>query len=78
MNSMKAENKWQMVEERQAELRRLTEEAWNKNEWELAALGERTLRTVEQSKTASVILRETMEALNQELDRISPDHGSRT
>lgn len=52
MNSMKAKDTWQMVEQKLQELRKLTEEAWGKEEWELAALGERTLNTVEQSKMA--------------------------
>lgn len=67
---MKAENKWQLVKEKQEELRKLTEEAWGKDEWELAALGERTLRTVEQSKAAAGTLRDVMAALNRELERI--------
>ena len=73
---MNHEDKWQMVEEKQEELRRLTEEAWKKNEWELAALGERTLRTVERSKAASGVLKEAMQALHQEIGRIPPDYDS--
>ncbi len=78
MSGAKGKDKWQMVEEKQEELRRLTEEAWKKNEWELAALGERTLRTAEQSRKASGALKEAMKALNQELGRIPPDYGSCT
>ena len=67
---MKIEKKWQLVRVKQEELRRLTEEAWGKGEWELAALGERTLRTVEKSRAASDTLRDNMAALNHELGRI--------
>lgn len=66
----KAEGKWQLVKEKQEVLRKLTEEAWGKDEWELAALGERTLRTVEQSKVAADTLRNEMAALNHELGKI--------
>lgn len=67
---MKAENKWQLVKEKQEVLRKLTEEAWGKDEWELAALGERTLRTVDQSKVAADTLGNEMAALNYELGRL--------
>ena len=47
MNSMKTDHKWLMVAEKKEVLRELVEERWEKEDWELAALGERTLRTVE-------------------------------
>ncbi len=53
-----ANNKWQLVEEKLEELRRLVEENWAKGEWELAVLGESTIRTVEQSKAAAVEMRQ--------------------
>ena len=61
---------WALVAEKQAELRRLTEENWNKGEWELAALGERVLRTVEDSTSASEQLHYNMAALNHEVSRL--------
>ena len=71
-------DKWQLVKEKQAELNRLTEEAWQKGEWELAALGERTLRTVEQSKSASDNLRDAMTALNLELGKLGRQYNHPT
>lgn len=43
---------WDLVEMRMAELRVLTNANWKNSEWELAALGERVLRTVEMAITA--------------------------
>ena len=66
---------WKTVEEKQEELRGITEEAWRKEEWELATLGERTLRTVEQSKAEAEevkvkvkVLKETIETFKRELE----------
>ncbi len=44
---MKGNDKWQIIEEKLGELRRLVEENWNKGEWQLAVRGESTIRTVE-------------------------------
>ncbi len=55
---MKGSDKWDMVEEKLEELRRLVEENWDKKEWELAVLGEGTIRTVEQSKAAAAEMRQ--------------------
>ncbi len=54
---MKTSDKWQAVEEKLEELRRLVEEAWEKGEWEQAIRGENTIRIVEQSKAAVEELR---------------------
>ncbi len=54
---MKTSDKWQAVEEKLEELRRLVEEAWEKGEWEQAIRGEHTIRIVEQSKAAVEELR---------------------
>ena len=67
---MNVSDKWQLIKEKQVELSRLTEEAWQKGEWELATLGERTLRTAEQSKSASDNLEKAMTALNLELSKL--------
>ena len=61
---------WDLIAQKQAELRRLTEENWKKGEWELAALGERTLRTVEESVAASTSLRSNMAGLNYQMGRL--------
>jgi hypothetical protein len=50
--------RWQAVEEKLKELQNLVENNWDKGEWELAVLGESTLRTVEQSKTAAANMRQ--------------------
>lgn len=54
---MSSKHKWQEVEEKVDELRGLVDQAWQKGEWELAILGESTLRAVEQSKTAVELLK---------------------
>ena len=55
---MKGSDKWHVVEEKLEELRRLVEENWDKEEWELAVLGESTIRTVGQSKMDAAEMRE--------------------
>ncbi len=60
-----------MVEEKKEVLRTLTEEGWNKGDWELAALGERTLRTVEQSEAILELLKAKAEALERQLKHSS-------
>jgi hypothetical protein len=54
---------WQQVDEKLAELRRLTNNWWANEEWELAALGERTIKTVEASRSASAEMRVNMAGL---------------
>jgi hypothetical protein len=58
-----ANDTWQQVDEKLAELRRLTNEWWANEEWELAALGERTIKTVEASRSASAEMRVNMAGL---------------
>ena len=55
---MKESDKWQIIEGKLGELRRLVEENWNKGEWQLAVLGESTIRTVEQSKAFAEEMRQ--------------------
>ncbi len=55
---MKESDKWQIIEEKLGELRKLVEENWNKGEWQLAVLGESTIRTVEQSKVSAEEMRQ--------------------
>ena len=49
---------WCLMEAKLEELRRLTNRQWANEEWELAALGERTIKTVRASRQASDELRE--------------------
>ncbi len=53
---MSTKQTWQVVEEKLEELRRLVDGSWEKGEWELAVLGESTIRTVEESKAAVELL----------------------
>ena len=54
---MNTKETWDLIKEKQEELRQLTDQNWRNGEWELAALGERTLRTVSQSAEASRTMR---------------------
>ena len=67
---MNGSDTWKLVQEKQVELRRLTEANWKNGEYELAALGERTLRTVEQSAEAVNALRKAMTGLHYECRRL--------
>ena len=58
-----SQNAWMQVNEKLTELRRLTDEWWANEEWELAALGERTIKTVEQSRSASAEMQVNMAGL---------------
>ena len=58
MNIMEGSDKWQVVQEKLEELRRLVEENWDKGEWQLAVLGESTIRVVEQSKASAKEMRQ--------------------
>ncbi|MBN2238688.1 MAG: hypothetical protein JW712_02855 [Dehalococcoidales bacterium] len=44
---------WQVVREKQEELKRLVDENWRNGEYHIAAIGERTLRTVNGSLASS-------------------------
>jgi hypothetical protein len=67
---------WKLVQEKQVELRQLTDANWKNGEWELAALGERTLRTVEHSTVAVNMLRRNMLALNREVNRLEQQNAA--
>jgi len=62
-----------MIEGKMLELRILTNANWNNSEWELAALGERVLRTVEMAKAESEKLREDAETLQQSVDNLKKE-----
>ncbi len=56
MDTKRTQETWQAVEEKEAELRRLMEEAWSNGEWEKAISGERTLKAVGESRKAVELL----------------------
>ena len=66
-------SKWQAVEEKLAELRSLVGENWSRGEWELAALGERVIRTVEQSKASAREMRQKADDLTDMFQRTPPN-----
>jgi len=55
------------------ELRILTEANWKNSEYELAALGERVLRTVEQSKAESEIMRSDARHLQESIENLKQE-----
>ncbi len=55
---MKGSDKWQVVQEKLEELQKLVDGNWDKGEWELAVLGEKTIRAVEQSKAFAEEMRQ--------------------
>ncbi len=70
---MQESDKWQIIEEKLGELRRLVEENWNKGEWQLAVLGESTIRTVEQSKVSAEEMRQRASHYLETIKTIWPD-----
>ncbi len=72
---MKDNDKWQMVDEKLEELQRLVEEKWDKGEWELAILGENTIRTVEQSKATAEEMKQQANAFIKTIKTIQPNNG---
>lgn len=67
---MKASENWDLIEGKMLELRILTNANWKNSEWELAALGERVLRTVEMSKAESEKARAELEQLEQSIENL--------
>lgn len=55
---IKSSDKWQIVDKKLEELQELIEENWDKGQWELAVLGESTIRTVKQSKASAEEMRQ--------------------
>jgi hypothetical protein len=64
---------WNLIEGKMLELRILTNANWKNQEYELAALGERVLRTAEMSKAESERMRADMENLTQSLDELKSE-----
>jgi hypothetical protein len=73
MVDMMSHETWDLVERKMLELRILTNANWSNSEWELAALGERVLRTVELSRAQSEKLREDAENLQRSLENLKKE-----
>ena len=67
MNPGKSSDTWRLVELKLELLRHRTQEGWQNENWELAALGERVIRTAEQSLAASGEMRQCYDALQSRL-----------
>jgi hypothetical protein len=67
---MKSNETWELIEGKMLELRILTNANWKNAEWELAALGERILRTVEMSKAESENMRADFDNLEQSIEEL--------
>ena len=67
---MKSSEIWDQIEGKMIELRILTNANWKNSEWELAAMGERVLRTVEASKAESENLRADADNLQESIENL--------
>ena len=70
---MKANENWDIIEGKMLELRILTNANWKNAEWELAALGERVLRTVELAKAESEKTRADFMELEQSIEDLKKE-----
>jgi hypothetical protein len=70
---MNTSDTWNLIEGKMLELRILTNANWKNQEYELAALGERILRTVEIAKAESEGMRSDMENLTQSIDELKSE-----
>ena len=61
---------WELIQGKMLELRILTNANWKNSEWELAALGERVLRTVEMSRAESEKMQADYENLQQSIEEL--------
>ncbi len=73
MNTTNTSTTWDLIEGKMLELRILTNANWKSSEWELAALGERVLRTVEMAKAESEKLRADAEHLQESMDSLKKE-----
>jgi hypothetical protein len=62
---MNTNDTWHVVERKMLELRILTNANWKNQEYELAALGERVLRSVEMAKSESENVRSGLDNKSQ-------------
>jgi hypothetical protein len=67
---MNTSDTWNLIEGKMLELRILTNANWKNQEYEVAALGERVLRTVEMAKSESERMRSDMENLTQSIEEL--------
>ncbi len=70
---MTASDTWDLIEGKMLELRILTNANWKNSEWELAALGERVLRTAEMAKAESERMRADYAQLEQSVDELKKE-----
>lgn len=74
---MNTKETWDMIEGKMLELRILTNANWKNSEWELAALGERVLRTVEASKAESERMLADAERMQKSIENLRQDYAYR-
>jgi hypothetical protein len=74
---MNTKETWDAIEGKMLELRILTNANWKNSEWELAALGERVLRTVEASKAESELMLVDAERLQKSIENLRHDYAYR-
>ena len=70
---MNTNDTWNLIEGKMLELRILTNANWKNQEYEVAALGERVLRTVEMAKAESERMRSDMENLTQSVEELKAE-----
>ena len=75
---MNTNSTWDTIEGKMLELRILTNANWKNSEWELAALGERVLRSVEAAKAQSESIRFNMEISTRSVERVPAGAASQT
>ena len=73
MAEMKSSETWDIIEGKMLELRILTNANWKNSEWEIAALGERVLRTVEMAKAESERMRADHASLAQSIEDLKSE-----
>jgi hypothetical protein len=73
MTEMKTNETWDIIEGKMLELRILTNANWKNSEWEIAALGERVLRTVEMAKAESERMRHDHANLTQSIEDLKAE-----
>jgi hypothetical protein len=74
---MNTKETWDAIEGKMLELRILTNANWKNSEWELAALGERVLRTVEASKAESERMLADSERLQKSIENLKQEYAYR-
>ena len=67
MNPVKHSDTWRLVELKLEILRQRTREGWASEQWELAALGERIIRTAEESLATSGEMHQCLDDLKSQL-----------